>query len=225
MQECSLDHSDGLLLLRKSSFDSPLYGLVSLRRSHLSYRTRLERPCPIRPSEWLFSTTTTVDILAVNGEVQTIEALARAKDPYPLHQPNQRNLANGQFEDVTHKAGSVFELSEVSRGAAFGDVDNDGDTDVLVVNNNGRSQALAGSSAGGQDGKARRAGRPTLWRRARADGSYASANDPRVLVGLGDSTDVTAVRAYWPSGRVEEWTDVSVDRYTTLREASGKPVR
>ena len=86
-----------------------------------------------------------LDILAVNGEVQTIEALARAKDPYPLHQPNQlfRNLANGQFEDVTHKAGSVFELSDVvSRGAAFGDVDNDGDTDVLVVNNNGRARLL-----------------------------------------------------------------------------------
>ena len=60
---------------------------------------------------------------------------------------------------------------------------------------------------------------------ARADGSYASANDPRVLVGLGDSTDVTAVRAYWPNGRVEEWTNVSFDRYTTLREGSGKPVR
>ena len=62
---------------------------------------------------------------------------------------------------------------------------------------------------------------PTLWRRARADGSYASANDPRVLVGLGDSADAPRVRVTWPSGQVEEWTDVAIDRYTTLTEGSG----
>ena len=63
------------------------------------------------------------------------------------------------------------------------------------------------------------------WRRARADGSYASANDPRVLLGLGDCTDVTAVRAHWPNGGVEGWTDISTDRYTTLREGSGEVVQ
>ena len=61
---------------------------------------------------------------------------------------------------------------------------------------------------------------PTLWRRARADGSYASANDPRVLVGLGDSTEAPRVRVIWPSGRVEEWDAVAIDRYTTLKEGS-----
>ena len=61
---------------------------------------------------------------------------------------------------------------------------------------------------------------PTLWRRARADGSYASANDPRVLVGLGDSSEPPRVRVIWPSGRVEEFSGVAVDRYTTLREGS-----
>jgi hypothetical protein len=62
---------------------------------------------------------------------------------------------------------------------------------------------------------------PTLWRRARSDGSYASANDPRVLVGLGTSAAAPRARVIWPSGRVEEWTDVQIDRYTTLREGSG----
>ena len=63
---------------------------------------------------------------------------------------------------------------------------------------------------------------PVLWRRARADGSYASANDPRVLVGLGTSQERPRVRVIWPNGHTEEWADVAIDRYTTLVEGSGK---
>ena len=62
----------------------------------------------------------------------------------------------------------------------------------------------------------------TLWRRARSDGSYASANDPRVLVGLGDSSQPPTVRVMWPDGRTETWTGVPVDRYTTLTQGSGQ---
>ena len=54
------------------------------------------------------------------------------------------------------------------------------------------------------------------------DGSYASANDPRVLAGLGDSTERPTVRVRWPGGRVEEWHDVPIDRYTTLKEGTAK---
>jgi hypothetical protein len=62
-----------------------------------------------------------------------------------------------------------------------------------------------------------------LWRRARADGSYASANDPRVVIGLGPSSaKPSRVRIVWPDGRSEEWNDVPVDRYTTLKEGTGK---
>jgi hypothetical protein len=67
-----------------------------------------------------------------------------------------------------------------------------------------------------------RANAPALWRRARVDGSYASANDPRVLVGLGDSSKIDKVRVEWPDGTAEEWTDVPVDRYTTLKEGDGR---
>ena len=70
---------------------------------------------------------------------------------------------------------------------------------------------------GARVGIVRREG-PTLWRRVRADGSYASANDPRVLVGLGDSPDLPGVRVLWPSGRIDEWQRVAVDRWTTLQE-------
>ena len=61
----------------------------------------------------------------------------------------------------------------------------------------------------------------SLWRRVRSDGSYASANDPRILVGLGESVAPVQVRVNWPTGRIEAWTDLEVDRYTTLTEGQG----
>jgi hypothetical protein len=67
-----------------------------------------------------------------------------------------------------------------------------------------------------------RDGRTTLWRHARSDGSYASANDPRVLVGLGSGTSRPRVRVQWPDGRSEEWSDVPIDRYTTLTQGTGR---
>ena len=67
-----------------------------------------------------------------------------------------------------------------------------------------------------------RAGQPTLWRRARADGSYASANDPRVLAGLGQSVTAPRVRITWPGGRMEEWNGVAIDQWATLTEGSAK---
>jgi enediyne biosynthesis protein E4 len=183
-----------------------------------------------------------LDLLVANGAVRIVEDSSRATDVFPLHERNQlfRNLGTGRFEQVTARAGAVFELSEVSRGAAFGDLDNDGDVDVLVTNNNGPARLLINhvgqrshwvglrlvggpgprDMLGARVGVFRNQG-PPLWRRARADGSYASANDPRVLVGLGDQAAVSRIRVVWPSGRVEDWTDVAVDRWITLKEGSG----
>jgi len=197
-----------------------------------------------------------LDILTVNGAVgHTAEALTR-NEMFSLQQPKQlfRSLGNGQFADVTEHAGAVLKHPEVSRGAAFGDVDNDGDTDVVVANNSGPIRLLINNVGSGRhwvgvrvvgrhprpstrSGRPERAeGRdivgarvgivratgPTLWRRARADGSYASANDPRVLVGLGDTAGIVKVRVEWPGGTPEEWSDVPVDRYTTLKEGEGR---
>ena len=61
-----------------------------------------------------------------------------------------------------------------------------------------------------------------LRRRVRTDGSYLSANDPRVLVGLGTTVNVEAVRVRWPDGTVEERKDILLDRYTTLKQGTAK---
>jgi hypothetical protein len=194
-----------------------------------------------------------LDVLMVNGAVTSIEDLVKANDPFPLRQRKQllRNLGNGEFEDVTARAGAVFQAPTVARGAAFGDLDNDGATDIVVASNNGPLQLLmnqvgrrnhwigvralsvaAGGSAQGSGAALKdaigarvgvtRADGSTVWRRVRAEGSYASANDPRALVGLGPASKAVKVRIVWPDGKSEEWADQPVDRYTTFKEGTGK---
>ena len=192
---------------------------------------------------WLdFDNDSWLDLMTLNGSVSMIEAQARAKDPFPLKMLNQlfRNLGNGRFEDVSARGGEPFKLLDVSRGAAFGDIDNDGDEDVVVgtangptrlfINNVGNKNHWLGLRLIGVGGRdmigARvsivRPSGPTIWRRSRSDGSYASANDPRVLVGLGTSTAPVTVRVQWPDGKMEEWADQAINRWTTLKQGSGK---
>jgi len=181
-----------------------------------------------------------LDLLVVNGAVQLLPELLRKGDPFPLGQPNQlfHNTGKGTFVEVVEQAGPSFQLLEVSRGAAFGDIDNDGDTDVLVTNNNGPVRLLLnkvgnrnhwlGLRLVGKNNRDMLGARVdvvinkdrVLRRRTRTDGSYLSANDPRILVGLGSVTQVESIRVYWPSGNVEEWKAPLVDRYTTLKEGT-----
>lgn len=185
-----------------------------------------------------------LDLFVANGGVRVVPILVRAGDNYPLHQTNQlfHNLSDGRYREVTAEAGKAFALSEVSRGAGIGDLDNDGDTDILVANNNGPLRLFLnnvgnthhwlglrlldkhGRDALGSRVEVRRRKGSALWRRVRTDGSYAAANDPRVLVGLGKTVGVSSVRVHWAGGVVEEWAGVPVDRYTTLTEGEGKPV-
>ena len=179
-----------------------------------------------------------LDLLVVNGAVQLLPKLMRKGDPFPLGQPNQlfRNTGNGRFVEVVEQAGANFQLLEVGRGAAFGDIDNDGDTDVLVTNNNGPARLLLNQlgnrnhwlglrlvTKNGRDALGAQVDivvkkNQVLRRRVRTDGSYLSANDPRVLVGLGNVTQVEAVRVRWPDGSVGEWKSPLLDRYITLKQ-------
>jgi hypothetical protein len=112
---------------------------------------------------------------------------------------------------------------------------------VLVANNNGKPRLLmnnvgsrshwvglrligrqtARDMLGARVGIVREDG-SVLWRRARTDGSYASANDPRVVVGLGRMARVAGVRVRWPDGTTEESGAPAIDTYTTLKEGELK---
>lgn len=186
-----------------------------------------------------------LDLFISNGAVRIIEEQAQKGSVYPYAQPSLllHNTGKGRFENVSGRAGRAFSLLEVGRGAAFGDIDNDGGIDVVVVDNCGPARLLMNNVAhrkpwigfrmvgdkcrrdmlGTRVAVFRRSA-PTLWRRVHTDGSYSSASDPRVLFGLGDDPEITKVRACWVSGRVEEWTGMPLRKYTTLREGSGTTI-
>ena len=169
-----------------------------------------------------------------------------AGDPLPLRQAGLllRNQGNGRFSEVAMGSDEPLRVAVVGRGAAFGDVDNDGDTDVVVTANNGPARLLLNQLgnrrpwiglravepvAGGGDrdvldawvGVRRADGGPELWRRVRTAGSYASASDPRLLFGLGDGGAVVGVDVRWPDGTTESWGALEPGRYHALRRGEG----
>ncbi|PYR22560.1 MAG: hypothetical protein DMF94_04255 [Acidobacteria bacterium] len=182
------------------------------------------------------------DLFAANGAVNIVEAQRGQPSPYRMRNQLFHNLAGRQFEETSAAAGPAFGRAETGRGAAFGDIDNDGDVDIVVTNNNGPARLLLNQAAArshwlqirldqrpgnrfaiGAWVGVERTGRPTLWRRVRTDGSYLSASDVRVHVGLGSSAAVGAVVVQWPDGQRERWTGLTGDRLVTLRRGTGRP--
>jgi hypothetical protein len=181
-----------------------------------------------------------LDLFIANGAVNIVERLRGQPVPFRMRNQLLRNRGDGKFEDMTDRAGPAFARLDVARGAAFGDVDNDGDVDVLVTNNNAPVRLLLNQLPAGshwlqvslkQPGANLRAvgarvgierqGQPTLWRRVRSDGSYLTASDLRVHAGLGKAAGVDAVVVEWPDGARERWTAVKPDQSIVLTRGTG----
>jgi enediyne biosynthesis protein E4 len=160
-------------------------------------------------------------------------------DPYA--EPNLlfRGVAGPRFAEVTPRGGTSQLLVGSSRAAAFGDVDNDGGIDIVVVNRDARPYLLRNVVTGrghwamlrvldehGRDALGAEltmtVGTRTLRRDVRAAYSYLASNDPRVHVGLGKETAVREVRVRWPDGRRERFGDVAGDKIVVLRRGTGR---
>jgi hypothetical protein len=150
-----------------------------------------------------------------------------------------RNVGRGRFKLVAH-VGPFFAVGHAGRGAAFGDLDNDGDIDVVINRMDGRPAVLLNESqpahwirlelVGTRSNRSAigtavevHVGGRVLHRQVKGGGSYASANDPRLLVGLGGAERVERVEILWPSARSTTLTDPALERTHRVVEPDGVP--
>jgi hypothetical protein len=177
------------------------------------------------------------DVLYVTGNVYPeVERLVAS---YPHRGPRVvfRNLGRGSFADVTALSGPGATTPQSSRGAAFGDFDNDGDVDVLVMNMNAPPSLLRNDQqsghqwlqvrlegpAGNRHGlgatvrvtaQGRTQARPVL-----SQSSYYSFDDLRLTFGLGESRRADRVEVAWPNGARQTLSDVAAGQVLTIRQA------
>jgi enediyne biosynthesis protein E4 len=178
-----------------------------------------------------------LDVFVANGHVYPDVEVTRTST---YRQRNQvfRNLGRGTFRHVAATAGGGLLVEESTRGAAFGDFDNTGTVDVLLVNMDAPPTLLRNDTAGGnwitlrlegtvsnRDAVGARVTAEAGGRRqtidVRSGGSYLSHHDMRVHVGLGRAAHVDRLVIRWPSGLVETVTGVAANRFYVAREGSG----
>ncbi len=178
------------------------------------------------------------DIFIASGttfpELEHVYAKYAARNPRLIW----RNLGNGTFAELTDEAGQDLSKRYVSRGAAFGDFDNDGDLDVLIMNRNDPPSLLRNDAPSGNHWVKVRLEGTTSNRSAigarvlvhyggkvqaqcvTSQSSFLSANDPRLHFGLG-LTNTVDIDVHWPTGKMETFTRVAADQLVTIRENQG----
>ena len=181
----------------------------------------------------------TRDLFMANGHVLDNIERYHADTKYAEPKLMFRNTGRGLFENVSDQLGADFLLPRVSRGAAVGDFDNDGDLDILV-NNNGQAPQLLRNDGGNanhwleilligtksnRDGVGARvkvtAGDLVLYDQRKGGMSYQSAQDPRLHFGLGTRTKIDSIEINWPSGMLTKLANVKADQIIAIQEGEG----
>jgi len=179
------------------------------------------------------------DLFMTNGHVLDNIERYHAGTQYAEPKLMFRNTGHGIFENVSDRLGPDFQRARVSRGAAVGDFDNDGDLDILV-SNNGQAPQLLRNDGGNtnhwlqilligtksnRDGVGARvkvsAGDLVLYDQRKGGMSYQSAQDPRLHFGLGQRSRIDAVEIIWPSGMVTRLSNLKGDQIIAVKEGTG----
>jgi hypothetical protein len=180
-----------------------------------------------------------LDLFVANGHVypqmDNVKGSAAYAEPMLLH----RNLRNGTFEEVSKQAGLTEMPLKSRRGAAFGDIANNGNVDIVVLNVGEPPSLLLNANGSGNHRvlfhlvgtKSNRAaigarvtihaGGVTQFDEVRGGGSYLSQNDLRLHFGLGAATKIDSAEIRWPTGKTEILKDVVADRIYTVVEGQG----
>jgi hypothetical protein len=182
-----------------------------------------------------------LDLYEANGRVG-LQAERFADDSYAEPNLLLRGMPGARFEEVAPRGGMVKPLIATSRAAAFGDLDNDGGIDIVIVNRDGPTHLLRnvveprghwiafrvldehGRDALGAELTVT-VGNRQVWRDVRAAYSYLASNDPRIHVGLGSETRVGSVAVRWPDGRRATFGPFDADRVVTIRPQEAAPPR
>jgi hypothetical protein len=180
-----------------------------------------------------------LDLLVANGHVYPQLATAKLKIAYLQRKLFYRNNRNGTFAEIAAEAGPAMNEPAAGRGAAFGDIDNDGDIDVVINNLDGAPNLLRndggnrnnflvinliGSKSNHSAFGARvkvAAGDLVQTAERRGGGSYLSQNDTRLHFGLEKSTKIDYVEVRWPGGAVEKLVNIPVNTFIQIKEGEG----